>query len=213
MRRFDCTNFPEDLEVGREEKPARFVLSTFAMSRLSLAAVVVTLLTGCAVSGGTFYSRYGNGPAEPRWQMQVDGRLQPLGDRNLVVGLDGRVPPNLVPGHCCDELSAALFVGYGKIPQRDGSRLGFEVGPTVGYERLREHDHVKGGAALGGQLAVPIRLSGSRTPWDTSDTIDFLWMIVPEVGGGVFRPTASDRQGELRAGLSLRLQMWTALFP
>jgi hypothetical protein len=167
----------------------------------------------CSLSVGASGEYLAKADLRARPGIQVDGRIHPYGDENVFLGLDSRWPINWRHG---GESRLSLLAGYASVPVRDASRWTMEGAVSLGYGRFDTGSAVSPGLLGGLRLGFPLRLGASRTPWQSDDVADLLWMLVPEIGGGGVLPVGGASR-TLRPdawfGLALRAQIWSSLLP
>jgi hypothetical protein len=198
---------------------ARAKIMAFVYMSVPMERLVLLLLLGatsCSAAVGVTGGRFTSG--SPRWNggTHLQARLAPLGDRNVLVGIDQRNPIHWGADYCCDESRTGVFLGYGQLPAREGSRLGFEAGGTFGLGKAPFADQLRYSAALGLTAAAPLRVSPSRAPWAAAGVADAYVVIVPEISVAELRPFDGPGRRwrlEVTAGLALRCQLSSSLLP
>jgi hypothetical protein len=119
--------------------------------------------------------------------------------------------------HPSDRWSMGAVAGYGWTPLPHRPRVGFELLGTAAVGRYHVANDSRLAVGLGPRLTLPIRLGKSEPLWESEEMIGPSLMLVPDLGFVGYLPTADCEHqhlhGELTAGLTLRMHLWSSLFP
>jgi hypothetical protein len=120
----------------------------------------------------------------------------------------------LHPSDRWGEWRARVLLGATDMPRPHESRLGSEAYLVPGVARYHAKGRELVAFAPGVLFGLPIRLSGHRPPWRSDDLVAIGSYIVPWAGATSLGPTLGTRERlEINAGLSFRVQLWTAMLP
>lgn len=181
---------------------------------VAIAGMAWSLLVvaGCGVSvgpsAGAMLGKDGAWVAGPA----VGYRTWPGNSRGLIVGGDVA----LRGARCCWDVAGNGAIGYGVLPLPHTSSIGFEAAVLPGIARRKEHGERSHSFVWGWQLAVPIRVSPSRAPWEQSELGEPIHLLVPSVRLNHWVPfhgEPSDVRHEISMGISYRFHFWPAVKP
>jgi hypothetical protein len=141
-------------------------------------------------------------------------RSYPLSREGPMFGLDASLLDNEVGSF--NQWRANFVVGYSKLPARYEGPFGIEVDAVAGGGRAAVGNEIPYLLGFGGRLAVPIRLSARREPWDADTLLGTTFHLVPDVSVMELFPLDGpqrDVRHEVAVGLALRVHLWTGLQP
>lgn len=140
-------------------------------------------------------------------------RTYPAESRGLVAGIGGA----LSGSSCCSQWRVNGDIGYGRLPLAHESRVGIEWVAQPGAGR-RDVDRGPTSTAIGmgWQVAVPIRISPDRLPWQVNPKLEPIQMLVPSVTLTSHRQLGKEAlewHNELSFSVTYRFHLWPVVKP
>lgn len=130
---------------------------------------------------------------------------------HLALGLESQVMQRLTkPSNAWGNWRLLALAGITHMPKPQEPRLGYEVLIKGGLARDDSDGSADVLGALGASFGLPIRVTSSMPLWRADDLAGIGAFIVPELG---FNTLGFDDSLELTAGLSVRVNVWSAITP
>jgi hypothetical protein len=130
---------------------------------------------------------------------------------HLAAGVESQVMQRLTkPSNAWGNWRLLALAGITHMPKPQEFRLGYEVLIKGGVARDDSDGSADLLGVLGASLGSPIRLTSSAPLWRADDLAGVGVFVVPELG---FSTLGFDDALELSAGLSLRVNVWSAITP
>jgi hypothetical protein len=187
-----------------------------ALRRVVVLSAALALPSGCVAT--SVVAQGGGGVGKGRvatFGPAVQTQLY-TSSSGLVLGGEAALPVPVVKSVCCAPIRGTLMIGYARAPLPYEPRVGFEAEIKGGVGRA---PYVSGAldepwaADLGARLAVPIRVSKSKSPWNSDGYATASWEFVPEATSAFFLSKGMPTTLDVEGGLALRLRLWTGILP
>jgi len=177
-------------------------------------AIIPLLLTqtGCvAFDAGTSLAHATGPKGETSVLPRLGVRIQPLAGQSVVGGVEQECPVIVGQRPRGGPWRLSRLIGYANVPLPYEARVGAEVLARGGVGWAPKGPLLNIAGHMGAQVALPIRLSSKKTPWESDSLLYHDWLLVPSLQSTWY---FSEGTGiEIGAGLSLRLQFWTGVAP